>query len=141
MILLHEFGGSRLDTGPYPISTCSVTRISVNGKGTKILSSMSMTICRRKAFMSIKALIFDMHGVLLFSHEASIEESFAKRLKIPVEQVGRVFHDEFDDKADSGEITQREFWLHAWITWGFLKAGFLISNISLRKDSSLTRSC
>ena len=63
--------------------------------------------------MSIKALIFDMHGVLLFSHEASIEESFAKRLKIPVEQVGRVFHDEFNDKADSGEITQRDFWLHA----------------------------
>jgi len=63
--------------------------------------------------MSIKALIFDMHGVLLFSHEASIEESFARRLKIPVEQVGRVFHDEFNDKADSGEITQREFWLHA----------------------------
>ena len=63
--------------------------------------------------MSIKALIFDMHGVLLFSHEGTIEESFAKRLKIPVEQVGRVFHDEYNDKADIGEITQRDFWLHA----------------------------
>jgi putative hydrolase of the HAD superfamily len=63
--------------------------------------------------MSIKALIFDMHGVLLFSREATIEESFARRLKIPVEQVGRVFHSEFNDKADIGEITQRDFWLHA----------------------------
>jgi putative hydrolase of the HAD superfamily len=68
--------------------------------------------------MSIKALIFDMHGVLLFSHEASIEEAFARRLKIPVEQVGRVFHDEFNDKADSGEITQRDFWLHTLETIG-----------------------
>ena len=63
--------------------------------------------------MSIKALIFDMHGVLLFSNEATIEESFARRLKIPVEQVGRIFHGEFNDKADIGEITQRDFWLHA----------------------------
>jgi broad specificity phosphatase PhoE len=38
MILQHEFGGSRLDTGLYPISTCSVSRISVNGKGPQIVS-------------------------------------------------------------------------------------------------------
>ena len=38
MILLHEFGGSRLDTGIYPLSTCGVSRISVNGGGAKILS-------------------------------------------------------------------------------------------------------
>ena len=38
MILLHEFGGSRLDTNLYPISTCSVSRISVNGKGAQIVS-------------------------------------------------------------------------------------------------------
>jgi broad specificity phosphatase PhoE len=38
MILLHEFGGSRLDVGIYPISTCSVSRISVNGSESKILS-------------------------------------------------------------------------------------------------------
>ena len=62
--------------------------------------------------MSIKALIFDMHGVLLFSNEATIEESFARRMKVPLEQVGRVFHDEYNDKEDSGEITHREFWLH-----------------------------
>jgi epoxide hydrolase-like predicted phosphatase len=63
--------------------------------------------------MSIKALIFDMHGVLLFSQEATIEQSFAKRLNIPVEQVGMVFHSEFNDQADIGEITQRDFWLRA----------------------------
>ena len=38
MILLQEFGGSRLDTALYPISTCSVSRISVNGKVPQILS-------------------------------------------------------------------------------------------------------
>ena len=63
--------------------------------------------------MTIKAVIFDLFGVLLFSNEGTFEESFASRLKIPVEQVGRVFHGEFNDKADSGEITQHEFWLHA----------------------------
>jgi probable phosphoglycerate mutase len=38
MILMHEFGGSRMDTGTYPISTCSISRISVNGSGSRILS-------------------------------------------------------------------------------------------------------
>ncbi len=38
MILMCEFGGSRLDTGLYPISTCSISRISVNGKGIQIVS-------------------------------------------------------------------------------------------------------
>jgi glucose-1-phosphatase len=63
--------------------------------------------------MSIKALIFDMHGVLLFSHDASIEISFAKRLNIPVEQVGAIFHGEFNDRADIGELSQRDFWLYS----------------------------
>jgi broad specificity phosphatase PhoE len=38
MILMPEFGGSRLDVGTYPISTCGVSRISVNGSGSKIIS-------------------------------------------------------------------------------------------------------
>ena len=38
MILLNEFGGSWLDADLYPISTCSVSRISVNGKGPQLLS-------------------------------------------------------------------------------------------------------
>jgi probable phosphoglycerate mutase len=38
MIMMHEFGGSRLDVGTFPISTCSISRISVNGNGSKILS-------------------------------------------------------------------------------------------------------
>lgn len=63
--------------------------------------------------MSIKALIFDMHGVMLFSHDATIEISFAKRLNISVEQVGKVFHGEFNDRVDIGELTQRDFWQHS----------------------------
>lgn len=37
-ILMHEFGGTRYDVGTYPISTCGVSRISVNGSGAKIIS-------------------------------------------------------------------------------------------------------
>ena len=37
-ILLHEFGGTRFDVGLYPITTCSVSRISINGNGPQILS-------------------------------------------------------------------------------------------------------
>jgi epoxide hydrolase-like predicted phosphatase len=63
--------------------------------------------------MSIKALIFDLHGVLLISHDESIEISMAKRLNIPVEQVGTIFHGDFNDRVDIGELTQRDFWLHS----------------------------
>jgi alpha-ribazole phosphatase len=38
MILLHEFGGSRLDVNTYPITACSVSRISINLKGSQLLS-------------------------------------------------------------------------------------------------------
>ena len=38
MILLQEFGGSRFDTTLYPISACSVSRVSINGKGPQLLS-------------------------------------------------------------------------------------------------------
>lgn len=92
--------------------------------------------------MSIKAVIFDLFGVLLFSNEATFEESFARRLNIPVERIGRIFHDEFNDKADIGEITQQEFWLHALERMGlpesrlpeienFFEEGFFVDPVML----------
>lgn len=63
--------------------------------------------------MTIKALIFDLEGVLLTTTEENIEVSLAKRLNIPVESVGTIFHGEFNDRVDKGEFTQRDFWLHA----------------------------
>ena len=63
--------------------------------------------------MSIKALIFDLQGVLLISPDESIEITLAKRLNIPVEQVGTIFHGEFNDRVDIGELVQRDFWLHS----------------------------
>lgn len=63
--------------------------------------------------MSVKALIFDLQGVLLITQDESLEISLAKRLNIPVEQVGRIFHGEFNDRVDIGELKQRDFWLHA----------------------------
>ncbi len=62
--------------------------------------------------MSIKALIFDLHGVLLISNEDTIEETTAKRLNIPVEQVGSIFHGEVNDRVDIGELSQRDYWLY-----------------------------
>ena len=37
-IMIHEFGGTRLDINSYPVSVCSVSRISINGNGSQILS-------------------------------------------------------------------------------------------------------
>jgi FMN phosphatase YigB (HAD superfamily) len=60
--------------------------------------------------MSIKALIWDLQGVLLVTHDESIEISMAKRLNIPIEKIGTLFHDEFNDRVDIGECTQEDFW-------------------------------
>ncbi len=38
IILLHEFGGSRLNVNTFPITACSVSRISINGNGPQLLS-------------------------------------------------------------------------------------------------------
>jgi broad specificity phosphatase PhoE len=37
-IMIHEFGGTRLNVKIYPITACSVSRISINGNGSQILS-------------------------------------------------------------------------------------------------------
>lgn len=68
--------------------------------------------------MSIKALVFDFFGVLLFSRDESMEITMAKHLNIPVKQVGRIFHGEFNDRVDIGEFTSRDFWLHALDSMG-----------------------
>ena len=37
-ILAHEFGGSRFNPDSYTLSACSVSRISINGSGPKLIS-------------------------------------------------------------------------------------------------------
>jgi len=63
--------------------------------------------------VSIKALIFDLHGVLLISEDEEIETTLAKHLNIPEKQVGGIFHGGINDRADIGEFTEREYWLLA----------------------------
>ena len=62
--------------------------------------------------MSIKALIWDLEGVLLVSPDKNIKTSLAKRLNVPVEAIGDVFHSLFNDRVDIGEFKQRDFWLY-----------------------------
>ena len=63
--------------------------------------------------MSIKALIWDLEGVLLITSDDTIEQALARRLNVPVEAIGKIFHGEFNDRVDIGEFTQHDFWLHA----------------------------
>lgn len=60
--------------------------------------------------MSIKALIWDLEGVLLISEERKIEATVAKNLGVAEEAIGNYFHSEFNDRVDLGEHTQEEFW-------------------------------
>lgn len=94
--------------------------------------------------MSIKALIWDLEGVLLITNDENIEESLAKRLNVPVQAVGDIFHGEFNDRVDVGEFKQRDFWLHALDKMGlphnrlpemeaFLKEDFFIDQDMLEK--------
>jgi len=61
--------------------------------------------------MSIKALIWDLEGVLLISEERKIEATVAKNLGVTEEAIGNYFHSEFNDRVDLGEHTQEEFWI------------------------------
>jgi len=60
--------------------------------------------------VSIKALIWDLEGVLLISDERKIEATVAKNLGVTEEAIGNFFHSEFNDRVDLGEFSQEDFW-------------------------------
>jgi len=62
--------------------------------------------------VSIKALIWDLEGVLLISDDNNIETTVARRLGVTVEEIGNFFHSEFNDRVDTGEFRQEDFWIH-----------------------------
>jgi len=62
--------------------------------------------------LSIKALVWDLEGVLLHTNENSIPASVARRLDAPFEAVHAVFHGEFNDRTDIGEFQHIDFWHH-----------------------------
>jgi putative hydrolase of the HAD superfamily len=68
--------------------------------------------------LNIKALVWDLEGVLLLTHEGSIPASVAKCLDAPFEAVHAVFHGEFNDRTDIGEFQHIDFWHHLLDTVG-----------------------
>jgi putative hydrolase of the HAD superfamily len=63
--------------------------------------------------MSIRAIIWDMEGVILLNSQNSIPVCIAKRLDISVERLLQTAYDkEYSDQIDLGEHTQEEGWEH-----------------------------
>ena len=62
--------------------------------------------------MSIRAIIWDMEGVILLNTQSSILACIAKRLNIPVEQLSTDFDETFMNRVDIGEFTQEDAWDH-----------------------------
>ena len=63
--------------------------------------------------MSIRAIIWDMEGVILLNSQESIPACIAKRLNISVERLLQTAYEkEFSDHIDLGDHTQEEGWEH-----------------------------
>ena len=62
--------------------------------------------------MTIKAIIFDLEGVVLKTIDNNMPMTVAKKLNAPYEQVREVFFSDLNDKLDLGEATQDQFNAH-----------------------------
>ena len=59
--------------------------------------------------MTIKALIWDMEGVLMLTDESDLPMKVAKTLNAPYEKVREIFFSDYNDSVDLGEVTQDQF--------------------------------
>ena len=59
--------------------------------------------------MTIKALIWDMEGVLMLTDESDLPMKVAKTLNAPYDKVREIFFSDYNDRVDLGEITQDQF--------------------------------
>lgn len=59
--------------------------------------------------MTIKALIWDLEGVLMLTDECDLPMKVAKILNAPYEKVREIFFSDVNDSVDLGEITQDQF--------------------------------
>ena len=59
--------------------------------------------------MTIKALIWDMEGVLMLTDENDISLTVAIALNAPYEKVREIYFSDTNDKVDLGEITMDQF--------------------------------
>jgi putative hydrolase of the HAD superfamily len=63
--------------------------------------------------MSIRAIIWDMEGVILLNSHDNVPASIAKRLDVPLERLLSTDYDrEFTEHVDRGEYTQDDAWDH-----------------------------
>lgn len=60
--------------------------------------------------MTIKAIIWDLEGVILCTKEGSVPAALARVLDLPEESIKPVIGDEFDRRVNLGEFTQDEYW-------------------------------
>jgi len=59
--------------------------------------------------VTIKALIWDLEGVLMVTDDDNMPLTFAKKLNAPYEKVREIFFSDKNDMVDLGEITQDQF--------------------------------
>jgi len=59
--------------------------------------------------VTIKALIWDLEGVLMLTDDDNLPLTVAKKLNAPYEKVREIFFSDTNDKVDLGEITQDHF--------------------------------
>jgi len=59
--------------------------------------------------VTIKALIWDLEGVLMLTDGKDLPTTVAMKLGAPYEKIWEIFFSDINDKVDLGEITQDEF--------------------------------
>ncbi len=62
--------------------------------------------------MAIKAVIFDLAGVVLFPIRGTFNSLLAERLQVPEEDVQRVMSSQTNDRWDMNEISNEEFYTY-----------------------------
>jgi putative hydrolase of the HAD superfamily len=62
--------------------------------------------------MAIKAIIFDLAGVVLLPIRGTFNSLLAERLDAPLDEVERVMNDPTNDRWDMNEISDEEFYDH-----------------------------
>jgi len=62
--------------------------------------------------MSIRAIIWDLEGVLLQSHDEDAPTTIAHKLNVPIDKSREAFYSDFNDRVDKGEFTHDDFLNH-----------------------------
>lgn len=74
--------------------------------------------------MSIKAIIWDLGGVLVRTEDADVYVTAAKKTQLPYEKIREVYFSEMNDKQDLGEVNKEQFNTYVMDTLGISKEQF-----------------